>query len=435
MNAVGSTPEISVAPIWERLKDNRTGRDEPDGALAAFRLYRDLSPASRSLNAVALALHQKTEPQAGEAPRSLVRQVEKWSVQWGWFFRAGAWDDEQDRLRREDQSERLRTAVALQRQDCQYASHVLMAGVKKMLVLVQADPTLKSVSDPQLARDLQRVVRAFPELQKAERNLFALRPKRGLETDPALSTEIVEWEWGGLYTPNSGNGSGEEKRKSKAVENPERSPEEPGEEGGKEDQGEALEAPGLRDQLWVRQVDLGTGKPEPPRAFHAFTLFRDLPPHQRTLREVTALLRGTAETKESGRPAARTRRREHVSATVEGWSAEFQWKKRAQAWDDEQDRVRRRAEQKEVERIRLEHGQQLQIARQVARALIGALSKRTRGAFFAGDEAKLVRCASETIPLLGRLQEAERALYEGGTDYEERQTMLIEKTAIFCWGK
>jgi hypothetical protein len=429
MNEVARKKEIFVEAIWERLRDTTTGRDEPDSALAAFRLYRDLSPASRSLNAVALELHRQVQPQAEEAPRSLVGQVETWSGQWWWLFRTRAWDDEQDRIRCEERRERLRTAVALQKQDSQFASHVLMGVLKKMLVSVQADPTLKGVSDQQLARDAQRVMRAFPELQEAERKLSAQRPKQGPGTDAQISTENLKWEWAGpVYNREEGDGTMKEGREFQG---------EPGldeqAEGCGQEQKRAREVLSWRDQLWVRQVDLETGKPEPPRAFCAFTLFRDLPPHQRTLRKVTALSRGTTGTAESGRTPARTRRREHVSATVENWSTKWKWKKRAQAWDDEQDRVRRRAEQKEVERMRLEHGQQLHLARQVMRILIGALSKRVRGAFFAGEEAKLVRCASESIPLIARLQEAERALYGDGTDYEERQTATYEGTALFGW--
>ncbi|MBA3915284.1 MAG: hypothetical protein H0X25_15820, partial [Acidobacteriales bacterium] len=163
--------------------------------------------------------------------------------------------------------------------------------VKKMIALAQTDPTLKSVSDQQLARDAQRVIRALPELQEAERMLFTPRAQREADGDTANGNESEKPRW-----------------KFEGIEGSENQGEEhPQEEG---EHGTPREAASWRDQLWVRQVDPETGKPEPPRAFHAFILFRDLAPHQRTLRQVTALLRGTAKTVGSSRPSERTRRRE-----------------------------------------------------------------------------------------------------------------------------
>lgn len=98
---------------WERQPG------EPARAYAAFCLYRDMAPTERSLRAVADRLY-------GSNPASKRRrapgQLHKWSVCWRWVERAKAWDDEQDRIAREEhlrairemRERHAREAVALQ---------------------------------------------------------------------------------------------------------------------------------------------------------------------------------------------------------------------------------------------------------------------------------------------------------------------------------
>ncbi|MBA3915031.1 MAG: hypothetical protein H0X25_14520 [Acidobacteriales bacterium] len=123
-----------------------------------------------------------------------------------------------------------------------------MKCTKKVITLARTDPTLKSVSDQQLARNAQRVIRALPGLQQAERMLFTPRaqPEADGETADGNEWEKATWKFEGIKCS-----------------------EEQGEEHCEEEgEQEPREAPFWRDQLWVRQVDLETGKPEPPRAFH-----------------------------------------------------------------------------------------------------------------------------------------------------------------------
>jgi hypothetical protein len=75
-------PGSWTSPLWERQEG------ESAKAFEGFAAYRDMGPA-RSLAAVGHALG-KTKA-----------ACEPWSSRWGWVERAGAWDDEADRLMRE----------------------------------------------------------------------------------------------------------------------------------------------------------------------------------------------------------------------------------------------------------------------------------------------------------------------------------------------
>ena len=285
-----------VECTWERLSDRSAGKEESDAALAAFRIYQDLSPASRSLYAVALTVHRESDPTAEQPPRSLLRRVEKWSADWSWIQRALAWDNEKDRLRREEKKERLGKVEASQKKLCKLAEQIVLAPMRKVIELQQADETLKDVSDQELARSAHRVIRALPELQARERAL--LTPIREGKREPeVVHSEHQKWTvLKGVHPP--GDVLSAEKRKD---------------ESGSNDGAQSSCAQAWFDQPCVRQVDEETGKPEPSRAFHAFTLYRDLPPNERTLRRVTELLRGTGATETAGKSGAakRSRRREH----------------------------------------------------------------------------------------------------------------------------
>jgi len=76
------TTPITPKP-WERQE-----RETPK-SFAAFCVYRDMNPQERSLPNTAIAVGKS---------RSL---MDAWSQKYGWVERAAAWDDEQDRLKRE----------------------------------------------------------------------------------------------------------------------------------------------------------------------------------------------------------------------------------------------------------------------------------------------------------------------------------------------
>ena len=70
-------------------------------AFAAFRMYRDLGP-ERSLLKVARPIAE-TSPERSE--QGALAQLNAWSAKWGWVEPAAAWDDELDRLDREEARE------------------------------------------------------------------------------------------------------------------------------------------------------------------------------------------------------------------------------------------------------------------------------------------------------------------------------------------
>lgn len=69
-------------PLWERQGT------ESDRAFEAFAIYRDMGPGRSAVR-------------VGEALSKSTRLIARWSTEWGWVERAGAWDDEADRNERE----------------------------------------------------------------------------------------------------------------------------------------------------------------------------------------------------------------------------------------------------------------------------------------------------------------------------------------------
>lgn len=82
---------------------------------------------------------------------------------------------------------------------------------------------------------------------------------------------------------------------------------------------------------WERQPG------ETARAFHAFTLYRDMRPHDRSLRLL-------GEREDTADPRQ-----------IQRWSSDHQWVGRCTAWDDELDRIKRAATQDEVEAMTKRH--------------------------------------------------------------------------------
>lgn len=75
---------------------------------------------------------------------------------------------------------------------------------------------------------------------------------------------------------------------------------------------------------------------ESAKAFEAFRLYRDLPPSERSVREVA-------------------RRLNKNLTTIAQWSSKYRWVERAQAWDDEVDRRAREAHLRAVKEMRERH--------------------------------------------------------------------------------
>lgn len=72
---------------------------ETSRAYAAFCIYRDMGP-KRGLRETARRYYR-------DKSRTKPGQIEVWSVKWNWVARCEAWDDFQDRLARERQTEEI----------------------------------------------------------------------------------------------------------------------------------------------------------------------------------------------------------------------------------------------------------------------------------------------------------------------------------------
>ena len=79
-------------------------------------------------------------------------------------------------------------------------------------------------------------------------------------------------------------------------------------------------------QPWERQPD------EPSKAFHAFTVYRDLGPAKRSLAAVSLDLYGERTGCKRGAPGR-----------VREWSGRYRWRERAEAWDARLDEEARQA--------------------------------------------------------------------------------------------
>ena len=142
------------------------------------------------------------------------------------------------------------------------------------------------------------------------------------------------------------------------------------------------QAPSVEPELWEKQPG------ETPRAFEAFACYRDMGVN-RSLRKVVQAL-------------------DKNLTTIAEWSSKYDWVKRVEAWDVEQDRIARRELIAEQAATRKRQRQQAQAMQEKGMALLESIS--------IGD-AKL----SEIVSLLKAGMEQERiAIGDVGQVVEER---------------
>ena len=98
-----------------------------------------------------------------------------------------------------------------------------------------------------------------------------------------------------------------------------------------------------RPKPWERQPG------ESEEAYYAFTLYRDMPPRERSMRKVADLFYGR-------KPASGRRR--SIPGTIRRWADRFAWVERVLAWDEEQDRIKREAAREAVEEMLRRHAQE-----------------------------------------------------------------------------
>ncbi len=89
--------DLADTPVWERQ------HGEPTRAYAAFRIFRDLSPAQRNLATVAQQVNCSE------------RRARHWAQEWSWRERAGAWDDACHRTEDQERLDAIRSMHAVHR--------------------------------------------------------------------------------------------------------------------------------------------------------------------------------------------------------------------------------------------------------------------------------------------------------------------------------
>lgn len=132
---------------WERQKG------ESSRALRAFAMYRDMGAERRSLRRLA------------EAMGVSLRLVSRWSRQHHWVERCAAWDDEVDRMAREEQA---RAIAEMCRQHAEEAVRLRLAAFKSLMEQLEGF-ALEDLNPADLLKiwnetvKVERLIRGEPE--------------------------------------------------------------------------------------------------------------------------------------------------------------------------------------------------------------------------------------------------------------------------------
>lgn len=156
---------MNATPMpWERQPN------ETDLAFQAFCIYRDMGPGRSTVAAEReyRTLHGGAIP-AGNDPTG---QFNDWRANFKWYSRAGAWDDEQDRLLRAAVIRRKVRMVERQAGQTEAAARVVTLPVQELIARaldgrMAADLTTMSTQD--LLETTAKLIAKLAELQKAER--------------------------------------------------------------------------------------------------------------------------------------------------------------------------------------------------------------------------------------------------------------------------
>ncbi len=157
----GKKKTSSAAPEpWER----REG--ESAQAFQAFAAYRDMG-AQRSITKVAQKLGKSRE------------LIGRWSSSWNWRARADAWDDETDRLSREE----LKKGITEMRKN-----HVEIAKA----MLVKAVKAMKNMPEKMSPRDVATMVDVAAKLERLSRGEVTERTEGKQTVEGELSLNSVD---------------------------------------------------------------------------------------------------------------------------------------------------------------------------------------------------------------------------------------------------
>mgnify|MGYP001288038247 CR=1 FL=1 len=141
-----------IVEQWERQPD------ETAPAFFAFRTYRDLQPNGRSLARAVRAMYPDADDKARNAK---LRQWQKWSSNHRWVDRATAWDDEQDRVRRQAY---LAELDEMSRRHANLAMAMIGKAAQKLNALDAKELTVTDMRAMfQEAVRLERLARGVPE--------------------------------------------------------------------------------------------------------------------------------------------------------------------------------------------------------------------------------------------------------------------------------
>lgn len=152
---------------------------------------------------------------------------------------------------------------------------------------------------------------------------------------------------------------------------------------------------------------------ESPKAYHAYTLYRDLGP-KRSLAEVTRLL--ALEQRGSGLRIVGTdepKQPKGHKGNIGAWSRKFRWVERAAQWDALLDQRLRQKQLDEIEAMAKRQAQQAQIGLEVLMAPVLALARALRDpnravSLETASLAELLDLSRDSLRTIPRLQRAER---------------------------
>lgn len=143
---------------------------------------------------------------------------------------------------------------------------------------------------------------------------------------------------------------------------------------------------------------------ETPKAFDAFVIFRGLNPQERN---------GKIVAKQLGKSYS----------LMQMWSAKYGWVKRAAAWDEEQDRIKREAEQRaQIEAIKEMRKRHTKVAVKMIDKAESAIDSLLAGEIKAADIPRIVDIAT-------KLERISRG--DAGEVVEERQGESIAPAVTF----
>jgi hypothetical protein len=161
--------KIRVPAPWERQPG------EQSEAFKAFTLYRDAQPKTGA-------------GKVGEKLGKSATQTERWCTKYRWKERREAWEDEQDRLMRE---ELLKGVTSMRKNHAAIAGQMLVKALKALKKLPEDDMTMQDIARAiDVAAKLERLSRG-EATERTEGNAN-ITGKMTVTTDPYSELTVEE---------------------------------------------------------------------------------------------------------------------------------------------------------------------------------------------------------------------------------------------------